>query len=282
MLGFTNTSNGQATVTGAGSAINIEGGIIVGNAGVGSLSITNGGTVTNDLASIAFFQAGVGEVTVSGANSRWTSTGNISVGGNDTQFDTHLHGGQATLTVRDGGVVQSQGAVGMTVYQLSTLTGGDGIITANTVHNRGAVSPGNDGAGVMTIAGSYNQTATGRLMIELGGLTPGAEHDQLIITNLANLDGALEVALINGFSLGFNQTFDILTSGNVLTGQFTDLSDGALVGTYNGIDLFIRYTEVVGPAGNGGLVSLYTVPTPGAASLVALAGLAASRRRRAD
>ena len=37
------------------------------------------------------------------------------------------------------------------------------------------------------------------LMIEIGGLTPGSQHDQLDITGMLGLNGTLDVDLINGF-----------------------------------------------------------------------------------
>ena len=149
---------------------------------------------------------------------------------------------------------------------------------ANTVENRGNVAVGNaDGPGIMTIAGNYRQTDTGNLVVRLFGTEPGTGHDQLAITNQAMLAGSLSVLV--WFDLGFHQTFDILTSNSVLSGHFTGLDNDALVGTYNGVDLFIRYLEIEGPAGNGGLVQLYTVPAPGSVVLFA-AGLAAFARRR--
>jgi len=282
VLGFTDTSDGHATISGAGSAMNLTGNFIVGNSGLGTLHINSGGLVTNNDASMAFFQAGAAFATVEGDNSRWLSSGNLYVGGNFSQQDSNFFGGQANLLVRDGGLVRAQGPNGVTIFQNSTLYGAGGTIMGNTVENRGLVIVGEaDERGFMTIAGNYRQTATGELNIVLAGVDAGSEYDRLVVTNQAFLDGELSVLVHDTFLLGFNQSFDILTSGSVLTGEFAGLPNNALVGTFNGVELFIRYSEVEGPAGNGGVVSLYTIPAPGSAALLALAGLVGARRRRA-
>lgn len=278
MIGFSNTATGVANVSGPGSAMNFNGGLVVGNSGQGSLFVTNGATVTSTEGYIAFFQSSLAAVTVAGEDSRWINSENAYVGGNWSNYDNNTWGGQGSLFVRDGGLVQAQGNRGLTVLNLALLAGGGGTIIANTVENRGNIAVGNaDATGIMTIAGNYNQTNTGNLVVRLNGTEAGTGHDQLAITNQAMLAGSLSVLV--WFDLGFNQTFDILTSNSVLSGQFAGLDNDSLVGTYNGVDLFIRYLEIEGPAGNGGIVQLYTVPAPGSAILFA-AGLAAFTRRR--
>lgn len=276
-------ASATATVTGANSALNANGHLRVGVQGNASLTISNGGVVNNHDGMIAFSQetqSSQSSVLVTGAGSQWNNSGNLYVGGNFSHVDSTQFGGQASLTVRDGGLVRSQGDTGIFIFQQSILTGNGGIVMGNTIENRGVVSPG-DSAGTMTIAGNFFQNDTGTLLIELGGLTQGTEYDHLIVTNQAFLGGTLAVSLIDGFQLGHNQVFDILTSGNVLSGQFMGLDDNALVGNFNGIDLFIRYAEVPGPAGNGGLVRLYTaIPEPSSMLFVSSLGLFILLRRR--
>lgn len=59
--------------------------------------------------------------------------------------------------------------------------------------------------------------------IELGGLTPVAEYDQLIVNQFgtANLGGTLDLSLINGFVPQDGDAFTILTAG-VISGSFMD------------------------------------------------------------
>ena len=72
---------------------------------------------------------------------------------------------------------------------------GTGTIQANLT-NSGELAPGNS-PGIIHIDGDYTQTATGTLEIEVGGLTPGTEHDKVIVTGTATLDGRFEFPLIN-------------------------------------------------------------------------------------
>jgi hypothetical protein len=97
---------------------------------------------------------------------------------------------------------------------------GEGSIQANLT-NAGTVSPGTS-PGTITVDGNYTQESTGTLSIELGGLTAGSEHDQLVITGSADLDGILEVNLIDPFTPGLNDTFTIMTYGS-RTGRFDEL-----------------------------------------------------------
>jgi hypothetical protein len=48
----------------------------------------------------------------------------------------------------------------------------------------------------------------------LGGLQPGTDYDQLIITGKAALDGTLDVALLNSFVPKLGDTFFLLTYGS--------------------------------------------------------------------
>ena len=64
--------------------------------------------------------------------------------------------------------------------------------------NSGTLSPGNPGSeiGTLTIAGDYNQSATGTLEIDLGGPNPG-DSDLIVVQGMATLDGMLDLRLID-------------------------------------------------------------------------------------
>jgi len=281
-MGHRNDASATATVTGANSTLNANGHIRVGVQGNASLTISNGGVVNNVDAMISFSQetqSSQSSVTVTGQGSQWNSSGNVYVGGNFSHQNTTNFGGVATLTVRDGGLVLSQGNTGVTIFQQSILTGGGGTIIGNTIENRGIISPG-DSIGEMTLGGNFLQAEMGTLNLELGGLIQGLEYDHLIVTNQAFLGGTLEVSMFGDFQLGYNQVFDVLTSGGPMSGQFLGLDDNSLVGTFNGVDLFIRYAQIEGPAGNSGVVRLYSaVPEPSGLTLVGGIGLLAVLRR---
>lgn len=278
-----NYASANATVTGANSTLNANGHLRVGVQGNASLTISGGGVVNNQDAMVAFSQetqSSQSSVTVTGQGSQWNSSGNVYIGGNFAHQASGNFGGMASLTVHDGGLVLSQGDTGVIIFQQSILTGGGGTILGNTIENRGVISPG-DSIGEMTLGGNFLQTSTGTLRIELGGLTQGIDYDHLIVTNQAFLDGTLAVSMFGDFQLGYNQVFDVLSSGGPLSGQFMGLNNDSLVGTFNGVDLFIRYAEIEGPSGNSGLVRLYSaVPEPSALLLVGSCVLLATLRNR--
>jgi hypothetical protein len=150
------------------------------------------------------------------------NSGTLSLGGDlENDGDLSVASG-ATLRV-DGVVTQyagtltlAGGTLTLTPNNLLDLEGGvlSGTGTINTnVLNAARVSPGGDGAaGALTINGSYTQTVTGVLTIDLGGLTAGTQYDQLRVNGAARLDGTLQVNLIGGFTPALNDSFQVVTS----------------------------------------------------------------------
>lgn len=65
---------------------------------------------------------------------------------------------------------------------------------------------------VVPLEGVYTIVGNARLEMEIGGLTPGAGHDQLSSTGTVTLGGTLDVSLINGFVPGVGDRFTIIES----------------------------------------------------------------------
>ncbi len=86
--------------------------------------------------------------------------------------------------------------------------------------NSGTVSPGAS-PGTLNFTGNFNQSAAGRLNIELGGLAPGSEYDRFAVSGTATLDGLLSVALVNEFMPALSNSFTVLTC-STLNGQFAE------------------------------------------------------------
>ena len=89
---------------------------------------------------------------------------------------------------------------------------------------------GSDAAGVLAIVGTYRQTATGRLLIELGGLVlgglvAGAQYDRLTVSGHATLDGVLAVSNIVGFVPPSGNSFAALAYGS-RSGTFATVNGG--------------------------------------------------------
>ncbi|MEM7393320.1 MAG: hypothetical protein AAF492_13330, partial [Verrucomicrobiota bacterium] len=96
---------------------------------------------------------------------------------------------------------------------------GAGTVLGDTVNSGGEVAPGLS-AGELTITGNYDQEAGGTLHIELGGTTQSTEYDLLNVSGTAQLNGTLELDIIDNFVLQNNDRFEILIAAGI-TGAFS-------------------------------------------------------------
>ena len=153
-------------------------------------------------------------------------------------------------TIHNGAVFSGLGS--LLISGGGTMTLRDGANVGVRILNTGAGELRiGQSAGAATVA-AYVQDPPSSLEIELGGLVPGDDFDQLTIAGAATLAGFLDVSLIGGFTLAAGDSFEILDVGGVRTGQFTGLPEGALVGAF-AEDLFITYN-----GGDGNDVVLFT------------------------
>jgi hypothetical protein len=97
---------------------------------------------------------------------------------------------------------------------------GSGTVAAS-VTSAGRLAPGLS-PGALTISGTYTQTAAGAFDVEIGGLSPGTEHDHAVVSGVAVLAGGLAVSLANGFSPADLDTFTIMSFPSS-AGTFTAL-----------------------------------------------------------
>jgi T5SS/PEP-CTERM-associated repeat protein len=155
-------SSGAVTLTGTGSAWTVNDALRVGYRGTGTLTIQNGGRVVEASESaIGWFGTSTGTVTVTGAGSRWTTSGNLLVG----------RSGTGTLTVEAGGRVSNvEGRIGVfgSSSSMVTITGADSSWT-----NTGDLVVGSSGLGTLTIeAGGSVQGSSGWIgSIDTGSVT---------------------------------------------------------------------------------------------------------------
>jgi len=90
-----------------------------------------------------------------------------------------------------------------------------------TVNNLGGTIMPGSSPGDLTINGDYTQGSAGILALELGGTTPGAQYDQLVVNGNATLGGTLQVSLVNSFLPATNDTFNVVQTSGTLTGTFS-------------------------------------------------------------
>jgi autotransporter-associated beta strand protein len=194
------------------------------NVTAGTLAIT--GATTGSTASII----GGGAVSI-GSGGKFSLTGSATIGG----------AGTGDITVESGGTFTTGTSV--------TVAGGSGTITVNT----GGILTGAanfSGTGPINIAGTYKPgTASGPdrttsvtfaqnmvflpttvIAMEIGGLVPGADFDQLVFngsgTPQVTWNGALNISLISGFSPLAGQTFHVL-----------DFAPGRAGGNFSSVNL---------------------------------------------
>jgi T5SS/PEP-CTERM-associated repeat protein len=191
------TSNANMTVEDNASAM-VASFVLVGNDGLGTLDVRSGGSLHSDSATIGQSATAQGAASVSGAGSRWTIDTNLTVGDEGT----------GSLSVLNGAVVEAQSLrVGP-----HGLLSGDGTIIGDVVVDGGTVSPGAS-PGALHITGNYHQLPDSLLSLQIGGTTPGAEFDQLLVSGDLVLEGMVQVAFIDGFVPHVGDTFSLLSAG---------------------------------------------------------------------
>jgi len=130
----------------------------------------------------------------------------------------------ATNFINDGAVNET----GAGPVDRLTFTGpvsGSGSFSG-TVEFQARYAPGNSPA--IVTAEDIILTSTSTLEMEVGGLAPGVEHDQIILSGVAELAGRLDVPRIFGYEPLAGDTVTILTTDGGATasivGQFSSLS----------------------------------------------------------
>jgi hypothetical protein len=141
--------------------------------------------------------------------------GNLSFPGNGIKDAVGLtNSGQMNLTNANvGGDVNSTSGSEINVVSSATfaglVSGGANFPGAGAVQFNGGYQPG-DSAALIEFSGDVSFGNANSLLIEIGGLTAGTQHDRLDIAGNVTLDGELRVELINGFAPSDGNQFVIM------------------------------------------------------------------------
>ncbi len=162
----------------------------------------------------------------------------------------HLPGGQIIVSGNSNvtfyGPVVHNGdlfrvSAGSTAVFFGHVSGAGAFTGTGAKLFEGGYSPGNSPAAV-SLDGHVAFTDSNTLFIEIGGLTPGTQFDQVNASGQLDLGGKLQVSLINGFHPQLGQTFDILNWGTV-SGAFSSLALPAIPGGPLGWDTTQLYAS---------------------------------------
>jgi len=139
---------------------------------------------------------------VNGKNSQIVTSGSTTT----TFYDDLEHNGTEIRTSAGSTTVIGGSATGSGPYT------GDG-----TVYFEGDLRPGNS-PGTVSFDGAIVLSTTSTTQIELGGLTAGAQYDQVNIAGTANLNGALDLITLTPYTdpatRGTADDFTIITAGS--------------------------------------------------------------------
>lgn len=213
-----------------GAAITGRGAFVGSSANPGGAGLTNEGLMS--------FSAGTMDIYGDVDND---ATGRIVTGGGGvtTFYDDVIHNGMEIRTF-----------AGSTTVFFGNQSGAGSFTGTGVVEYVGDLRPGNSPATV-SYEGDVLFNSSASLIIELGGLTAGTQHDKIDVEGSLSLDGTLEVSLINSFSPTAGDSFDILDWGS-LSGTFDALSLPALNPglMWNASQLYAIGTLKVGLAGD--------------------------------
>lgn len=126
----------------------------------------------------------------------------------DAIVNGDLHNAAGT-TITHGGAVAFNGRV----------TGDGNFSGGGHVTFNGRFEPG-EAATALTFGGDVSFSATNTLLMQIGGVTAGAQFDQITIVGSAAFAGTLDVALLGGFIPASGQSFSLIEYG-AHSGEFT-------------------------------------------------------------
>jgi hypothetical protein len=263
-----------------GAGANLQGhGIVAGRvlAGIGSTIVVAGTLSLGDAASVSGFfsdgelYVGAHTVTLNDANEvvlgSLTTLGSggspgtlVAENGAVLQFGRNITGFGTVNTANDPfkPLINNGSIIGNSTADPITLPGYvKGVGTMDNVVITGTDAPGFSPATVYRGSVSYQ----GRLEIEIGGTTPGSQHDLIVHSGHATLGGTLAVSLINGYLALPGQQFQVMTFDSS-SGQFGNIvGDTGHAGLwfeaeYDAESLSVRASALGGDANLDGQVTI--------------------------
>lgn len=212
----------------------ISGGTLT-SSGTGRIEVISGGlsNVTN--------HAQVNICSASSLSATITNHGRIAVSSEVQLLDVVSLAGSGTMSLSGSGA-----QVSGTLTNSGNTINGTGKI-AGMLTNGGIIAPGTSGTngacGKIDVTGDLVVSSSSSLAFKLAGRTPGTTFDLLTEGGSVklSLDGTLSISFADGFeqSVQPGDAFAIIISNDVITGQFTNVANGARLTTSDGLESFI-------------------------------------------
>lgn len=205
-LGHTAVASGTLQLGNGGTTGSLAGNISVSSGAVLALNRSDTVNFTNAISGNgAVVQAGSGTTIFSGLQAY---TGSTIIQAGELQVNGQIS--SSNVQINPQGILAGTGTLGS-------------VAGLSNVVNSGIVRPGTS-PGILTIQGSYTQTASGTLVIQIAGRSEG-EYSRLEVSNTAALDGTLSVNLLNGFEPTTGDEFVILTAPGGVEGTFSIVNE---------------------------------------------------------
>jgi hypothetical protein len=230
LQGNVSTSPAPGAVILVGAIVDVPGTLT--NSSGASLALLQGAIVNTPVFNHGELDAGNSGDRINGPLTTFPSSG-IGVGGTLTVAGGFTNNGTIQLTRYDGSgpaelavngvLVNAAGATieslvgaGPGMRALSATLVNHGIVTINA-NTTVAAGVSNDGTltigpgATLTVTGDYTQWSAGTLDVQLGGTPASGQFGQLVVTGTANLDGTLQIDLVNGYTPNPGDSFTIVT-----------------------------------------------------------------------
>ena len=148
----------------------------------------------------------------------------------------------SALKLISGGIISDSDAAGTDVVIASLTTSGN-------------LAPGAS-PGIFSVTGDHTLAANSIFTVEIGGTTPGTQHDQLSVSGSMEIGTNVTLNLVSfgGFVPGVGQSFTIISRGDG-GGLFAGLPQGATLPNFLGSGLNARLTYA-GGAGDDVVIAM--------------------------
>lgn len=221
------TNNAPFVVPSGNNPLRLEGSTLTNN---NTMTVNNSVIVESNL-----LLGGSGEIALpnDGNGSQVRIADNVTL----TQAPGHVIRGRGQVFATGETFINNGRLEGNSASELLEIRGlrlgGSGVLDDVEIGFTATHAPGESTA-IVPLEGVYDLTFNATLEMEVGGLAPGDDYDQLSSTGSVNLAGVLNVLdmpLDNGYEPAAGDRFDIITSsGSDITGTFRSVNLTSVLG----------------------------------------------------